>query len=203
VETVPSLCDYIRIPESEGPTFRVVQCRSAQLETHIAEKLGGTWVSARQHFGKRYSWASLSSVEAVFYVPYNTSTMTLFEFATLGMPVFVPSKSLSLELARGFKGVFSEISFRDPSEELVHPQEPGFLGADYTSEGYLDWWLDRADFSDPLLMPNVRIVNSLADKALSAPTDKVFSLLPQETVKRNAALSEKRFEFLDRFVSKL
>jgi hypothetical protein len=129
--------------------------------------------------------------------------MTLFEFATLGMPVFVPSKSLSFALARGFKGVFSEISFRDPSEELVHPQEPGFLGADYTSEGYLDWWLDRADFSDPLLMPNVRIVNSLADKALSAPTGKVFSLLPQETVKRNAALSEKRFEFLDRFVRKL
>ena len=203
LEIVPSVCDYIALNRSSSPGVRIVQSRSRELEIEIAASLGPPWVTAREYFGKRYSWKMLAEVEVVLYVPYNTSTMTLFELATLGIPTLIPAGLLLDELARDWDGVVSELSFRQRLDPLVHPKEEGFLGADQDTPGFVEWWLERADFVDAELMPNVRLVEDLSDPRLRESTQEYFPDLLPATERRNRRLQETRLEMLERFRSLL
>lgn len=203
LEIVPSVCDYIALDRSPSPSVRIVQSRSKDLEKEIATSLGDPWVTARDYFGKRYSWELLSQVDAVFYVPYNTSTMTLFELATLGIPTLIPSGQLLDRLARDWEGVVSELSFRTKIDPLVHPKEQGFPGADQRNPGFVRWWLERADFADAELMPNVRLVEDLSHPVLRESTAKNFSDLASATERRNRRLQEARLRMLEEFRSLL
>jgi len=203
LEIVPSVCDYIALSRSSNPRVRIVQSRSEELERVIATSLGAPWMTAREYFGKRYSWNLLSQVDAVFYVPYNTSTMTLFELATLGIPTLIPAGLLLDKFAKNWDGVVSELSFKEGIEPLVHPKEKDFPGADQHSPDFVQWWLERADFMNVDLMPNVRLVDDLSDPALRESTRKHFPDLIPATERRNRELQEKRSEMLERFRGQL
>lgn len=203
LEIVPSVCDYIALDRSPGPSVRIVQSRSKELEKEIATSLGDPWVTARDYFGKRYSWELLSQVDVVLYVPYVTSTMTLFELATLGIPTLIPTGQLLDSLARDWAGVVSELSFRTKLDPLVHPKEQGFPGADQRNPGFVQWWLERADFADAELMPNVRLVEHLSDPIVQESTAKNFSDLASATERRNRKLQETRLYMLKKFRSLL
>lgn len=77
--------------------------------------------------------------------------MTLFELATAGVPVAVPSRSLFQSLRRRYKGVLDELTYAEVHRTLVSGREGSPV--DWAAGGYLDWWLDRADFYDKELMP--------------------------------------------------
>jgi len=70
--------------------------------------------------------------------------------------------------------------------------------SNYESEDFLDWWLERADFYDQELMPNVRIVDSLAE--LKRPGRKRADIQSQVEY-RNSLLFEKRGELLRSFLA--
>lgn len=203
LDVVPSVCDYIALNRSSSPDVRIVQSRSKDLERNTAAALGAPWISASEYFGKRYSWDLLAHVDVVFYIPYNTSTMTLFELATLGIPTLIPTGAMLDKLARDWDGVVSELSFREQLDPLVHPKEKGFAGADQRHPDFVHWWLERADFMNADLMPNVRLVEELSDPVFRESTQENFPDLVPATEKRNQRLRGTRLNMLEEFRSSL
>jgi len=66
----------------------------------------------------RYRWEDWYSYAGVYCIPYQVSTMSLFEFSAAGMPVIYPDIDETLYLRRKFpQNVLSELSWRTVSEE--------------------------------------------------------------------------------------
>jgi hypothetical protein len=69
--------------------------------------------------------------------------------------------------------------------------------ANYNSPTFLDWWLERSDFYNKTLMPNVRVVDSIED-LLKNRNEKRHNL-PELTVKRNGELLTLRNKMITEF----
>jgi hypothetical protein len=131
----------------------------------------------------------------VFVVPQNISTMTLFELATAGVPVVVPGRDFFRDLKSRFNGVLDELTYTEIEklETDASPENP----SNYKSEHYLDWWLNRSDFYDANLMPNVRVANRLEDLALPASdVRKIRAAASSKIVERNRLIRNQRQELV-------
>ena len=204
VPVVPSVCDYIRLPPPQSPpTLRVFQAKSVELERYLGEQLGSAWQPKRQALGKRFRFEALGQVEALLYIPYNSSTMTLFELATLGIPVFIPSRRLLRELSQTFGGVMSELTFLPAGEGPSRHLAEGFPAADPRSPAFEDWWLDRADFYNAALMPNVLVFDSFADSRLNGDLQQLTDDIRPLTHERNIEVRARRSDLLEHFIERV
>lgn len=189
---VPSVCDYTRARWSGTADMGLIHARSTLLSHHLQETLGGGWSDFSTQMPRGYKWKDLFAYKEVLVVPYNISTMTLFELATAGVPVSVPSRRLLKEWARLYDGVLSELTWFQVRNLPVPSLAPIWL--DHSDPRFFDWWLDRADFYDAALMPNVRVFDSL-DELRDSPhpfhqRPRAESNLLNET--RNEGLRERR-----------
>lgn len=164
VDVVPSLCDYIPASAKAGqePKY-VVFCKNRKLESDLVERLGKQWCARKAAFGARYSWKSFSNLGAVLYIPYNVSTMTLFELATLNVTVFVPTPSFMQKLADQHGNLMGELSFSSSSKLREEEFSTDSALAAKSAPESLIWWIERADFYQRELMPNVIQVNSVKE----------------------------------------
>ena len=163
ISVVPSLCDYVAIgdgrqsaePKAKREPLFIQGSRFSRELNYTLAQIGVIDVS--KAYPQGYSWADLSLAPYVFTVPYNISTMTLFELSTLGVPVVIPNDEWLREMALSLEnGALSEIYF--PNEI----QDESFLEWIKQESGDpsgLSWWLDRADFANADLMPNVTRVS--------------------------------------------
>lgn len=204
VTVFPSVCDYIPRSRSRShPSLRIFSARSQRLEDLLQSELGDLWLPKEKALGSHYSWKKLLQVEAVLDIPYNISTMTLFELATLGIPVFVPSRLFLEDLAQKFDGVLTELSFF-PDQRLA-PNDPRkqFLGANPNHPDFNSWWLERADFYNRNLMPNVVQIDSFDDVKLYADFSLLKKTFAESVNERNELLRAERHELLRSFVSQI
>ena len=200
---VPSLCDYTNLNWIPGGTQKVIVSRSPELEDFIERETGGEWRGIRKVMGDNYSWEQYFSVKEILYIPYNISTMSLFELATAGVPVSVPSREFIKEISSQFPGVLSELSYFQ-----VRSLPVGQLSKDdpnnYLSESFQDWWLQRADFYDSFLMPNVRVIPNFEALQLNiSDTWHNFSVFKANLSKRNKRVSEQRSALISNFTTML
>jgi hypothetical protein len=165
----PSLCDYTDYRWSPNQGTSIIMARSIELCEAISQATSFESIPYRKFFGKRYQWEDFNRVKEVFYIPHNISTMTLFEFATSGIPVAIPSKELLKKLMTISDSILAELSYFQINKLDVS----GLSKLDpnnYASEYFYDWWLNRADFYDFELMPNVRVIDSLKDLRIPSKT---------------------------------
>jgi len=202
-EVVPSFCDYTRLNWSPGGKYKIVIARSVEVELLIEKITGGEWVGIRKVLGDNYNWKQYLDVKEIFYVPYNISTMSLFELATAGVPVTVPSRNLLKQMALNYSGVLSELSYfqiRSLGTQGLSIEDPN----NYSSSLFYDWWLDRADFYDTKLMPNVHIIEEIEELNWKSSEE----LSPQPFNKtllaiRNRGLGESRSSLIEKFATML
>lgn len=83
-----------------------------------------------------YTWHGLYSSKAILHVPYEISTMSIFEQYSANVPMLFPSKKLLKKLIRD--GYHRMNSVYGPYE---------------TQD--IEWWIDRADFYDQENMPHI------------------------------------------------
>jgi hypothetical protein len=201
---VPSLCDYTGHTWDGLLSEYLVIARSPELINEIRAVTNNLWVDSKSVLGKHYKWSDLAKGKALFVVPYNISTMTLFEIATMGVPVIVPSPALLKDLRHKFPGVLSELSFME-----MNSMDVGGLGGDnpnnYFSQSYLDWWIERADFYNPTLMPNVQIIERIEDlNNVSLLFDRHLTRSYQGVItERNILVSRGRRDLLEDFIKVL
>lgn len=82
-----------------------------------------------------YSWNDLYSYKAIVHVPYETSTMSIFEQITAGVPLFFPTRRFLSECIQNGK---MNIATRYGNGKII-PEVYDF----YKN---LDLWLDNADY---------------------------------------------------------
>lgn len=200
---LPSLCDYTDFKWRSTNNRKIVFARDQRIITMVNEETHTLWQNTKQAFGKTYDWGELSQVEEVLVIPYNISTMTLFELATAGIPVSVPSPRFLEELRLEFDHVLSELSF---FEILGLPTE--FLENDNPNRTNLPqvrkWWTDRADFYNKELMPNVRVIDSFSELSEPHPFVIQGSSTSQELVEeRNSRIHASRKKVLGDFITQM
>lgn len=191
---VPSLCEkYLFNTEQNASNLIIAQDK--KIIDLIELSTRGIYRDISS-LGKPYSWQDLKGCKEVLVFPQNISTMTLFELATAGVPVAVPSRRWITELLENGFYLLNELSFHQIlglDTTNMSSDNP----ANYNSPTYIDWWLERSDFYNEALMPNVRVVDSVED--LLNKRDEKRHCLPELTVKRNSELSILRNKMITEF----
>jgi hypothetical protein len=129
--------------------------------------------------------------------------MTLFEFATAGVPVAVPSPGFLKHLVHRYDGVLSELSYFQVLKLNVDGLDVDNPN-NFRSNDFLDWWIGRADFYNSELMPNIRYIDSFEEFIYSesaySKNRSNYSRLLQE---RNVSYKSQRSNMVKDFLSKL
>lgn len=198
---LPSLCDYTGTTWSGDSNHIGLMCGNSGLASEILS-LDSSINDLRTLFPTGYTYRQFFSLRALIVIPYQISTMTLFECATAGMPVLMPSKALLKEwFAQGLDGVLSQLSFFQTVGESTHHlplRDPNRVSSPDT----VTWWLDRADFFDFELMPNVVLFDSVQEIPL------LINSLPSylDTVRlsnRNRSMAHARAQAMKAFITRL
>lgn len=162
---IPSLCSYSAKHEPSIETWLIL-CRNLDLGKEISRNTLNA-KTVEEVFPRGYSHEDFAKYAGVILVPYNISTMRLFELSTSGMPVRIPSDRL-LRQWSCLPGVLSELSW----VQVLDAECPSWLKgtpADPDWSDYLEWWLERADWKFKAFFPNVSIFDSLDELSTPPP----------------------------------
>ncbi len=197
---LPSICDYTRVTwEPSRPDVGII-CSDDNL-TREAEKYCPNVKNLRQLFPHGYTYKQLASLSGIVFIPYQISTMTLFECSTAGIPVYVPSKQLLRDwYFANRQEVLSQLSFfqvLNIETNDLSESDPNNVRAN------LDWWIDRADFYNENLMPNVQVFEDFDNLRRLLETRIESETLRNTTIIRNEELKAIRASHLRTFLETL
>ena len=80
---IPSLCDYTGI--SYKPTRSTFLLYTGNIPPHPL-------ITSKDNIGNKYNWKTIGEFKGVIHMPYEISTMSMFEQFTAGIPLFFPSR---------------------------------------------------------------------------------------------------------------
>jgi hypothetical protein len=133
---IPSLCGYTGI--KYYPT-RNTFLGCGNLPNHPL-------ITPKHELGNPYKWSDISNFKGIVIIPYEISTMSMFEYFSAGMPLFFPSKKLMIDNNYQTQSVSAYWGSDLPSEVEIFSNQTK--------------WLDLADFYEVFKSPNVYIYDS-------------------------------------------
>lgn len=99
-----------------------------------------------------YSWQDLYSYKGIVHMPYEISTMSIFEQYSANIPLFMPSpdflKQLLAKKKIPFNGPYTRKNFAAHLEPML-------------GEKWYEYWVDHADYYDSDNMPYITFYNSM------------------------------------------
>ena len=116
-----------------------------------------------------YTWRELYSYRGVVHIPYEMSTMILFEQYTAGVPLFLPSRDYYRECIMNKTMTFGSIYAKNGPDTLTEA---------LTS---IDFWLSRADYYDD---DNFKFIRFYTSPANLIQQLLAFSITPEEQAER-------------------
>mgnify|MGYP003643928005 CR=1 FL=1 len=158
-QTIPSLCEYTN---SKYTGKKDLFLYSSKFKSAMAvPKL----VQKERELRSGYTWQELADYKGIVHVPYNASTMSIFEQYTSNIPLFFPNHDFLKDLrARyGQNGVMSELSW---NQVFNHSSNSSiFVGLDdpnnYKNNDMMMCWTKLADFYDKENMPHIQHFGSI------------------------------------------
>lgn len=98
-----------------------------------------------------YTWRDLYSFKGIVHIPYEISTMALFEQYSAGVPLWLPSKAYYrrcvLDERMPFQSIYAQVT-PAPLVEILNS---------------IDFWLDRADYYDTSHFAGIHYYESRED----------------------------------------
>lgn len=88
----------------------------------------------------RFTWESLMNFRGIIHLPYEASTMSMFEHISSGIPLFFPSKAFLKDLWQSRRAHFQCNYWKDIGKKAV----PSYL----EETNHYDFWIHRADIYD-------------------------------------------------------
>lgn len=159
---IPNICDYTNtIWSPKLDKFLYYSRLNIPLDSDL--------IVNKNNLGK-YSWEQLSEYKGIITIPYNCSTMSLFEFYTSNIPIFCPSINFMIELYSKHKSsVLSEITWNQ-----VFNHSPGsIISCDinndpnkYDDINIMGNWIKLSDFYNQESMPHIIYFDSFDDMYL-------------------------------------
>lgn len=133
INVIPSICDYTNIKST--PTYNKFYWYSQYVNPPFDPK-----IAIRSG---RFKWSELQKYKAIIHIPYEISTMSMYEHYTAGIPLLVPTKNFLRKLwVEGAQ--WGSVSAYWTDDNLPNNLNP---------VNNMDFWLDRADFYDMTNMP--------------------------------------------------
>lgn len=133
-EWIPSLCDYTCARYNPKLDKSVL---FSKFDIPRSDRI------VHQNELGRYTWEDLYSYDSIIHLPYNVSTMSIFEQYQAGVPLNFPSLDYALELVNSGVQLFSEIVFPN---NLSDRQASKFLNKE---------WLSYSDFYNNTIKVNL------------------------------------------------
>lgn len=157
---MPSVTDYAHGTWTNERPEIALSALSKQDQQVVQREIGPQVSPLHELFARGYSFAELFSLRGIVVIPYQVSTMFMFEVMNAGMPMYVPSDSLMQEwVSRNSAGVLSQLSYFQVRGIDTNMRPRGDLNRTCDSE-IRQWWLDRADFSSSSGYPLIRRFDS-------------------------------------------
>ncbi len=107
-----------------------------------------------------FSWQSFYDFKGIVHIPYQVSTMSIFEQYSANVPLFFPTKRFLFDLHKQFPDkVLSELSFYQVNKlntSGLAADDPNNTGKDEV----IKRWIDLADYYDELNMPYIQYFDS-------------------------------------------
>lgn len=131
---------YTKCKEKWGAAFESQAILMAQAKTYLPEGF-------------------LDEYTAIVHIPYNVSTMSMFEQARANIPILIPSKRLLASLWADTKepNELSWTTFAPGSEQSASPMDQ------CRHPQVIDQWLSTADFYNPSVLPTAIQFDSIED----------------------------------------
>jgi hypothetical protein len=163
---IPNLCEYTEAKYS-GVRKEVVYYATKHIDELDGRK--NTFLRREEHLHAGYKWQDVADFKAVVHIPYQVSTMSLFEHYTAGIPVFVPSipfmmylyqQEIALEHYSNNRLYRLEAaSSIQPHSSSLHQHDPN----EYDNLDSVQYWLQFADYYDSAWMPLIQQFDSWED----------------------------------------
>jgi hypothetical protein len=155
---IPSLCLYTEIKyqvnlnneNNENKNFNKFINYSS---SYINES---EYIINKNNIKQPYKWYELYSYNGIIHIPYEISTMSIFEQYSANVPLFFPSKNLLKSMIKNnevkmnclYHKLFGNCSYLEKMDSC--------LGEDK----WIDFWIDKADYYDEENMKYIIYFNS-------------------------------------------
>jgi hypothetical protein len=173
---IPSLCEYTEAKYNKKNDRVVLFSKNKKINGLVNKELLG-----------RYKWEELFNNKAIVHIPYNYSTMSIFEQYTANVPLLFPSKEYLTSLFLN-KEAMTEISYL----QVFNKKPEDLLQAFYNPNLYnnLQIFLDNLDYADFYnleWMPYIEYFSSekeLQEKTTSLNFDIISKNMQQKNEER-------------------
>ena len=176
---IPSLCTYTNVAYTGRRREWVLMGTDV-----VPPSARGRLLTMSEAFGEgrlKYEWAELYDMAGVVLLPYEVSTMTLFELYSANVPILVPDAAL----LRKLDCVASVAHYGGGASYVQRRGSSSSRGARaLASAAHVDFFINRADFYDsvPGAMPHIHTfsaVEELGDVISSIDTTKTSAAMAQ------------------------
>lgn len=162
-EYIPNLCEYTNTKwNPQRDEFLQYGFTNLNLGSNIVHK---------DSLGK-YKWEEITKFKGIILIPYNVSTMSLFEYYTSNIPLFCPSKKLMNELYTKSL-VLSQLTWNQTFSlqsgsviDCLRTNDPN----DYIKFEIISEWINYSDFYNEEWLPYITYFDTfeeLKDKLLN------------------------------------
>jgi len=155
---IPSLCEYTKAKYTgKIDKFLYSSKFKPQVELHKT-------VDKDSEFRNGYTWQQIADYKGIIHIPYNVSTMSIFEQYTANIPLFFPTWEFMALLCGKYNtaGVMSETSWSQIRG--LPPRSQTFAGLDdpnqFNNIPKMMEWYRLSDFYDEENMTHIQYFNS-------------------------------------------
>lgn len=165
-DLIPNICEYTNT--KWNPIFDKFLYYS-----RLPLNLNPNLLIDKSKLGK-YKWEDISKFKGIVVIPYNCSTMSIFEYYTSNIPLFVPSKKFMIQLYSQYNShVLSELTwnktFNLPPSSVIdcdRERDPNI----YNNIQIMSKWIELSDFYNEEWMPYITYFDSFEDMEFKLKT---------------------------------
>lgn len=178
---IPNLCEYTGVRYQPSRPEFLYYSRFVEYPALLGGAPIPNLVHKERALPPGYPWSDLVSFRGIVGIPYNISTMSIFEYYAQGMPMWFPTEEFMTHL-RGTAPhrVLCETTWNQtfgmPPGSSIKPGGGGNDPNAFTNRDQFVRWLPLADFYDRDWMPHLQYFASfpqLRDRLAAITTDEL------------------------------
>jgi hypothetical protein len=154
----------------------------------------------------KYKWSDISKYRGIVMIPYNCSTMSIFEYYTSNIPLFVPSKKFMMELYKKYPNhVLTDLTWN-----RVFGMRPGSIikcdkkndPNQYENYEIMEKWISLSDFYNEEWMPHLIYFDSF-DELISKLKTTNITEISEKMKKFNEDRKKRIYDMWENKINKL
>jgi len=187
---IPSLCNYTQATYT-GKQKGFISRTGCWQKMNNKLQIG---LIQNNALSEPYTWQDLYDFQGIIHVPYQVSTMSIFEQYTANVPLFFPTKRFLKDLFFNCpeSGAFAQLSFFQHFQVNL-PEVPGDFN-NLSDPAVIDRWIELADFYDEENMPYIIYFDSfqeLEQLLINTNVQEVSLRMQKHNIQRKKMIYEK------------